>query len=116
MSYDTVLQRTKPKGLIDLSCAYLYQVHDTFFDKKFCFQIVERALPCLATVTYLACEDSGEFEVRNLPLHIEDLFKSNLFCVLGLAVHAQANVFSPTCPSSQGRKITRSQIADLDHL
>ena len=58
------LQRTKPKGLIDLSCAYLYQVHDSFFEKKFCFQLVEKALPCLATVTYLACEDAGEFEVR----------------------------------------------------
>ena len=56
------LQRTKPKGLIDLSCAFLYTVHDSFFDKKFCFQLVERALPCLATVTYLACEDNGEFE------------------------------------------------------
>ena len=58
------LQRTKPKGLIDLSCAYLYQVHDSFFEKRFCFQLVEKALPCLATVTYLACEDSGEYEVR----------------------------------------------------
>jgi Ras GTPase-activating protein 1 len=55
-------QRTKPKGLIDLSCAYLYQVHDSFFEKRFCFQLVERALPCLATVTYLASEDAGEFE------------------------------------------------------
>ena len=59
------LQRTKPKGLIDLSCAYLYQVHDSFFEKKFCFQLVEKALPCLATVTYLACEDAGEFEVSH---------------------------------------------------
>lgn len=57
------MQRTKPKGLIDLSCAYMYQVHDSFFEKRFCFQIVERALPCLATVTYLASEDAGEYEV-----------------------------------------------------
>lgn len=55
-------KRTKPKGLIDLSCAYLYAVHESFFDKRFCFQLVERALPCLATVTYLAAEDSGELE------------------------------------------------------
>ena len=55
-------QRTKPKGLIDLSCAFMYHVHDSFFEKRFCFQIVERALPCLATVTYLACEDLAEFE------------------------------------------------------
>ncbi|CAB4068451.1 RASA1 [Lepeophtheirus salmonis] len=35
-------KRTKPKGLIDLS--------------------LERALPCIATVSYLAAEDAGEYE------------------------------------------------------
>ena len=55
-------KRTKPKGLIDLSCAFLYTVHESFFDKRFCFQLVEKALPCLATVTYLAAEDAGELE------------------------------------------------------
>ena len=35
-------KRTKPKGLIDLSCAYMYMVHESFFDKRFCFQLVER--------------------------------------------------------------------------
>ena len=35
-------KRTKPKGLIDLSCAYMYAVHESFFDKRFCFQLVER--------------------------------------------------------------------------
>ncbi|XP_037079065.1 ras GTPase-activating protein 1-like [Pollicipes pollicipes] len=53
-------KRMKPKGLIDLSCAYVYPVDDSFFDRSFCFQIVEKALPCLATVTYLCagCADS----------------------------------------------------------
>ncbi len=55
-------KRTKPKGLIDLSCAFLYSVHESFFDKRFCFQLVERALPCLATVTYLGAEDAGDLE------------------------------------------------------
>ena len=32
-------KRTKPKGLIDLSCAYMYTVHESFFDKRFCFQV-----------------------------------------------------------------------------
>jgi len=52
-------KRTKPKGLIDLSCAYLYQVHDSVFDRPHCFQLVERALPCLATTTYL-CANTGD--------------------------------------------------------
>ena len=52
-----VLQRTKPRGLIDLNCSYLYQVHDSFFERPNCFQLVEKELPCLATVTYL-CSDS----------------------------------------------------------
>ncbi|KAJ9580394.1 hypothetical protein L9F63_003948 [Diploptera punctata] len=52
-------KRTKPKGLIDLSCAYLYQVHDSVFDRPHCFQLVERALPCLATTTYL-CANTAD--------------------------------------------------------
>ncbi|KAK9506674.1 hypothetical protein O3M35_008566 [Rhynocoris fuscipes] len=51
-------KRTKPKGLIDLSCAYLYQVHDSVFERPNCFQLVERALPCLATTTYLSANSS----------------------------------------------------------
>lgn len=56
-------KKTKPKGLIDLSCAYLYQCHDSLWERPFCFQIVERALPCLATVTYL-CAPSQESYVE----------------------------------------------------
>ncbi|KAL7304905.1 ras GTPase-activating protein 1 isoform X2 [Trichogramma pretiosum] len=51
-------KRTKPKGLIDLSCAYIYQVHESIFDRPHCFQLVERALPCLATITYLSAPNS----------------------------------------------------------
>lgn len=56
------LQRTKPKGLIDLSCSYLYPVHDSMFDRPNCFQLVERALPCLSTITYLSAnyEDTAQ--------------------------------------------------------
>ncbi|XP_063906525.1 ras GTPase-activating protein 1 [Zophobas morio] len=53
-------KRTKPKGLIDLSCAYLYQVHDSLWERPHCLQIVERALPCLATVTHLAAPSIEE--------------------------------------------------------
>jgi len=55
-------KRTKPKGLIDLSCAYMYMVHESLFDKRDVFQLVERALPCLATITYLAADSPGELE------------------------------------------------------
>ncbi|VVC99599.1 unnamed protein product, partial [Leptidea sinapis] len=53
-------KRTKPKGLIDLSCAYLYQVHESLWEREFCFQLVERALPCLSTHTFLSAATSGE--------------------------------------------------------
>lgn len=53
-------KRTKPKGLIDLSCAYLYQVHDSLWERPYCLQLVERALPCLATVTHLAAPSADE--------------------------------------------------------
>lgn len=55
-------KRTKPKGLIDLSCAYMYTVHESLFDKRNVFQLVERALPCLATTTYLAADSASELE------------------------------------------------------
>ncbi|XP_018334590.1 ras GTPase-activating protein 1 [Agrilus planipennis] len=53
-------KRTKPKGLIDLSCTYLYQVHDSLWERPHCLQLVERALPCLATVTHLAAPSTEE--------------------------------------------------------
>ncbi|OXA62813.1 Ras GTPase-activating protein 1 [Folsomia candida] len=55
-------KRTKPKGLVDLGCAYLYPLHDSFYEKPFCFQLVERALPCLATVTYLCSPSQDELQ------------------------------------------------------
>ncbi|XP_026463003.1 ras GTPase-activating protein 1 [Ctenocephalides felis] len=54
-------KRTKPKGLIDLSCAYLYQVHESLWERPFCFQMVERALPCLATITHLCCSTQQQY-------------------------------------------------------
>ncbi|KAK9884928.1 hypothetical protein WA026_009165 [Henosepilachna vigintioctopunctata] len=53
-------KRTKPKGLIDLSCAYLYQVHDSLWERPHCLQLVERALPCLSTITHLAAPSVEE--------------------------------------------------------
>ena len=44
-------KRTKPKGLIDLSCAYMYTVHESFFDKRFCFQVNEAARNCQCSQT-----------------------------------------------------------------
>ncbi|KAB7502503.1 Ras GTPase-activating protein 1 [Armadillidium nasatum] len=54
-----VSKRTKPRGVIDLNCSYLYQVDESFFERPHCFQLVERELPCLATVTYL-CSDAAD--------------------------------------------------------
>ncbi|XP_055694825.1 ras GTPase-activating protein 1 [Lutzomyia longipalpis] len=56
-------KKTKPKGLIDMSCAYLYQVHESLWERPLCFQIVERALPCLATVSFL-CANTPESYVE----------------------------------------------------
>lgn len=50
-------KKTKPKGLVDLSCAYLYQVHESLWERPYCFQIVERALPCLAAVSHLCANN-----------------------------------------------------------
>ncbi|XP_054709957.1 ras GTPase-activating protein 1-like [Uloborus diversus] len=52
-------RRTKPKGLIELNYTYLYMVHDSLFERPNCFQLVERALPCISTVYYL-CASSPD--------------------------------------------------------
>lgn len=65
------MQRTKPKGLVDLSCAYLYQVDDSVFDRPYCFQLVERALPCLATITYLSASSLEQFQVSRFACNIK---------------------------------------------
>ncbi|CAG0885228.1 unnamed protein product [Cyprideis torosa] len=49
-------KRTKPKGLIDLACAHLYPVHFSLLEREHVFQLVERAIPCLATTTYLQAD------------------------------------------------------------
>jgi Ras GTPase-activating protein 1 len=52
-------KRVKPKGLVDLSYTFLYPVHDSLFDRTFCFQLVERTIPCISTYYYLSA-DSAE--------------------------------------------------------
>ncbi|CAG0896577.1 unnamed protein product [Darwinula stevensoni] len=55
-------KRLKPKGLIDLSCTYLYMMHESLLERPNCFQLVERALPCLATTTYLSCSSTEDVQ------------------------------------------------------
>ena len=52
-------KRSKPKGLIDLSYAALYPVHDSFFDRSNCFQVVVKALNH-QEVYYFCAESQGK--------------------------------------------------------
>lgn len=54
----------KPKSVIDLSCSYVYTVHDSLFERPFCFQVVERSLPCISTNHYFCAESVAEVQVR----------------------------------------------------
>lgn len=49
-------KRVKPKGVVDLSYSFLYPVHDSLFSRPFCFQLVERTIPCISTYYYLSGE------------------------------------------------------------
>ena len=42
----------------NVTCYGCFQVHETVFDRPHCFQLVERALPCLSTITYLSAPTS----------------------------------------------------------
>lgn len=57
-------KRVKPKGLVDLSYSYLYPVHDSLFERPFCFQLVERTIPCISTYYYLSAESAESALVR----------------------------------------------------
>lgn len=57
-------KRVKPKGLVDLSYTYLYPVHDSLFERPFCFQLVERTIPCISTYYYLSAESAESALVR----------------------------------------------------
>uniref|UniRef100_H2Y687 Ras GTPase-activating protein 1 n=1 Tax=Ciona savignyi TaxID=51511 RepID=H2Y687_CIOSA len=51
-------KKTKPKGLIDLSYGAVYPVHESYFGRPHCFQVVIRALNEV-TVSYF-CADSTD--------------------------------------------------------
>ncbi|KAJ6218163.1 hypothetical protein RDWZM_009320 [Blomia tropicalis] len=50
-------KRTRPKTVIHLAYSALYMVHDSLFDRAFCFQLVERTLPCISTIYYISAND-----------------------------------------------------------
>jgi Ras GTPase-activating protein 1 len=52
-------QQTKPKGLIDLSYSYVYEVDESLFDWPQCFQVVEKCLPCFGNNFYFRCDDDN---------------------------------------------------------
>ncbi|XP_054153029.1 ras GTPase-activating protein 1-like [Oppia nitens] len=51
-------RRMRPKAIVDLNYSCVYSCHDSLFDRQHVFQVVERALPCLATAHFLAAPDS----------------------------------------------------------
>ncbi|XP_014669624.1 PREDICTED: ras GTPase-activating protein 1-like [Priapulus caudatus] len=73
-------KRTKPKGLIDLAYCTLYQVHDSFFEKPNCFQLVTRGLSAVE-VNYLYAdspEDAQEWMRKIKPLCYQAVQPSSL--------------------------------------
>lgn len=48
--------------MVDLSCTSIYIVHESLFDRPYCFQLVERTLPCIATTYYLCAPDSETYQ------------------------------------------------------
>ncbi|KAJ8918040.1 hypothetical protein NQ315_011496 [Exocentrus adspersus] len=65
--------------LVDVIIAYFVQVHDSLWERSHCLQLVERALPCLATVTHLAArstEDCQEWVSALKPLCVPQLSRA----------------------------------------
>uniref|UniRef100_A0A2H1VI96 SFRICE_007951 n=1 Tax=Spodoptera frugiperda TaxID=7108 RepID=A0A2H1VI96_SPOFR len=52
-----------PQLRIRVDCTYdlfCLQCHESLWEREFCFQLVERALPCLSTHTFLAANSASE--------------------------------------------------------
>lgn len=59
-------RKVRPKGLIDLNCSYVYLVHETLFDKPHCVQLVEKALPCIASLHFISFASAESLQVSCL--------------------------------------------------
>lgn len=55
-------KKIRPKGLIDLSYSYLYIVHESLFGKPYCFQLVEKTLPCISTMHFICAGDQEVYQ------------------------------------------------------
>lgn len=56
-------KKIRPKGIIDLSYSYLYIVHESLFGKPYCFQLVEKTLPCISTMHFICAADQDVYQV-----------------------------------------------------
>ncbi|CAG2246074.1 RASA1 [Mytilus edulis] len=53
-------KRSRPKGLIDLNFSSLYPVHDSFFGRPNCFQLITNANPYNHFQLYYLCAENGD--------------------------------------------------------
>lgn len=103
---------------MDLGCAYLYPLHDSFYEKPFCFQLVERALPCLATVNYLCAPSQDELQVKIkafLMIHLKtgDNKNASNYCILGMVRNSETIVYSTNGKSPEDSKTSGIEMFNL---
>ncbi|KAI1296531.1 Ras GTPase-activating protein 1 [Halotydeus destructor] len=60
LAYYVNERRVKPKGLIDLYNGCLYTVHDSMFEKPFCFMLYEKSYAHLSAVSSYLCAETAE--------------------------------------------------------
>lgn len=92
---------------MDLNCAYLYPLHDSFFEKPYCFQLVERALPCLATVTYLCAPSSEELQVSH------NLTTATMICLIRKLCQEWIGILKPLCVPQLARAPKIQRLREL---
>ena len=88
-------KRVKPKGLVDLSYTYLYPVHDSLFERAFCFQLVERTIPCISTYYYLAADSAESALVRHFLCFFLFSFLFSSICQLPCTAYPSFFTLSP---------------------
>lgn len=105
-------KRTRPKAIVHLAYSALFMVHDSLFDRPYCFQLVERTLPCISTIYYLS---SGDAETATEWMaSIRPLCSPNLSAVNSMifrAVHEDPHFGTAAfTPSNDGESCSGTQI------
>lgn len=90
-------KKIRPKGLIDLSYSYLYIVHESLFGKAYCFQLVEKTLPCISTMHFICAGDQEDvYQVLHFLMQVLKIWLLIFFLFYSIIIESELDTGSQT--------------------